>query len=320
MSRPVAGSDRTSGEMDTGNPVWVKPEIANARSDDVIMGQRYRRMGLRHTTETSHRADFYANPTVYDILHGPGTAADVTALVRIVRRFRPHAARKGSRWLEPACGTGRHLKVLARRAFRAIGFDVEPGMVDFARKSLAGLNAEVFTARMEDFARGRKGLRADVGFNLINTIRHLSSDAAMARHLRAMRTALQPSGVYVVGLSLSAYGLESPSEDVWTGSRGRTKVTQVVQYLPASGKGRGGRDERVISHMIVSSGARTRHVDSAYTLRSYSLEQWRRSVRDSGWTIEGVVDQDGRDIALGPLGYFVFVLGINGKRQSRTSR
>ena len=37
---------------------------------------------------------------------------------------------------------------------------------------------------------------------------------------------------------------EIPTEDIWIGRRGRCEVRQVVQYLPATGTGRGGRAER----------------------------------------------------------------------------
>jgi len=257
--------------------------------------------------------DFYSMPHAYDVLHGPGTAADVTALERLAARFCRSPSR-GRTWLEPACGTGRYLRVAARRGYRAIGFDLGPGMIAYAaaraERSPAARRPRFFVADMTDFDQGRRLPRVDLAFNLINTFRHLPTDRAALAHLGAVSRVLRRGGVYAVGLSLSAYDLESPSEDVWTGRRGGTSVHQVVQFLPPLGRrGDGRRAERVLSHLIIRRGGRAEeHVDSAYALRGYDLRQWRRLVRDADMEIAGVTDQAGDDAEPTEPGYFVFVL------------
>lgn len=257
-------------------------------------------------------ADFYADPVVYDILHASGTADEVNALETVARRFALSAMRRGATWLEPACGTARHLRLLKKRGKRVVGFDVEPAMIGYAKRSLA---RSAFEARLDDFLDVRPSLRGRVAlaFNLINTIRHADSDAEMLTHFDMIARALRPGGVYVVGLSLSLYGCESPTEDVWTGARGTTKVTQVVQYLPPAPGGKRDRDEQVISHLTIRTGRRTRDVDSHYVLRTYSLEQWHRLLARSALHIVGVVDQDGDEMDESPLGYAVYVLAPRSK-------
>lgn len=271
------------------------------------------------------RQDFYADALLYDILHQEGTSHDARVMTRIVRAHGP-ARPRGTplTLLEPACGSGRYLLALAKTGCRAAGFDFSPAMVRYARASArargVGGAVRVFAARMEDFALPA-AWRAHGAFNLINSIRHLESDAAMLAHLRCMRAALVPGGVYVVGLGLCAYGIETESEDVWTGSRVvggvRTRVTQTVQYLPAPEAGRDSarkalRMERVISHMTVTrgSGARReeRHIDSAYVLRSYNMDQWRAIVGRAGWEIVAVTDQDGLAARPSEPGYYLWVL------------
>ncbi len=262
---------------------------------------------------TTH-ADFYSLPRLYDILHAPGTAGDVRLLRRLRRLYAP--AHEGADvWLEPACGTARYLRHAARLGVRCVGFDIEPRMIAYAKRAqrAQAARARLFVARMEDFAQGRRIPAVTLAFNLINTIRHLADDRAMDRHLRSVAGVLRPGGVYVVGLSLCAYGLESITEDVWKGSREGTRVSQVVQYLPPAGsRGEAARAERVISHLTVRSGrgatARETHIDSTYVLRGYNLAQWREVVARAGLEIAAVTDGAGVAQRAREPGYYLFVL------------
>jgi SAM-dependent methyltransferase len=282
------------------------------------------------------RQDFYADALLYDILHAEGTAHDARVVTRLVRAYADGGApRTGGRvgaltgpliLMEPACGSGRYLLALAKKGHRAAGFDLSPAMIRFAKQQARArgfigtrttpARVRAFVARMEDFTLP-PAWRAHGAFNLINSIRHLSSDRAMLAHLRAVRRALLPGGVYIVGLGLCAYGLETESEDVWRGARTirgvRTRVTQTVQYLPAPPEGEHStrtrpRAEQVISHLVVTRGASERHIDSTYTLRSYNLAQWRGILERAGWSIAAVTDQDGLPTKPSEPGYYLWVL------------
>jgi SAM-dependent methyltransferase len=269
-------------------------------------------------TEPRASQDFYADPLVYDVLHGPGTASDVATLRRIARRFT--LPRQTQTWLEPACGTGRYLIRAASTGVRSIGFDLSPAMVAFAqdraRERGVGRRVKVSVASMESFveACGIKPRSVDFAFNLINTIRHLDSDHAMLAHLDEVAGVLRSGGAYAVGVSLCAYGLEPITEDTWSGKRAGLSVSQVVQYIPppASGadarRGAASRLERVISHMTVRRGRTESHVDSTYALRAYNLNQWLALIAKSPLEIAAVVDSDGDEAEPREPGYFVFIL------------
>ena len=71
---------------------------------------------------TGASQSLYADPTVYDILYTPGTAAEIDALERVERSLAGDRLRPDRLWFEPACGTGRCLRVAAGRGRRVAGF------------------------------------------------------------------------------------------------------------------------------------------------------------------------------------------------------
>lgn len=257
------------------------------------------------------KALFYFMPLVYDILHEPGTAAEVRGLRNIARRFvtsKPSAART---WLEPACGTGRYLRAAARHGIRTIGFDLAPEMVSYAQSRVP--SADIFRATMQSFARHVPKASVGFAFNMINTIRHLPSDRAMLEHFRDIARVLAPGGVYVVGISLTSYANEIPTEDIWIGKRGGIQVRQVVQYIPPeSRRGPRARHEACICHMTITkrSGRRVEEedLDFTYHLRCYNLEQWHKLIERSPLRVLATIDERGKDLPPAEPGYSIFVL------------
>jgi len=254
----------------------------------------------------STNVDFYDIPSLYDILHAHGTAAEVDGLERMTMRFVRTPATHMT-WLEPACGTGRYLRVAGARGTRVIGVDLAKPMLDYARKRMdnTGIDFALVEGDMRDLGDKVKPQSVDFAFNLINSIRHLESNEAMLEHFETIAKVLRPGGVYAVGLSLAAYGLEGETEDVWSGSRGRCRVNQVVQYQPP---GYGERFEHVTSHLTVTRPSGEKHYDSWYRLRTYNNKQWKRLLSDSAFGLEATVDEDGRDISISEPGYGIWIL------------
>lgn len=252
----------------------------------------------------------YDDPVIYDILHAPGTAEEVTCLERIEQRFVPSRAR--SVWLEPACGTARHLRLAAkrRRDRRVFGFDRSETMITDARARAdrAGLNDRC-TLSIDELKRFTPPARTKVSlaFTLINTFRHLPDDRAARAHMKRIAECLHPKGLYAVGLSTTGYGYEPPTEDVWTSARGACKVTQVVQYEPPQSEA-APRLERVTSHLTIETPSGARHADSSYTLRTYSLDQWLELISSTALALEATVDELARDADPAPCGYRVYLL------------
>jgi SAM-dependent methyltransferase len=248
----------------------------------------------------------YTDPEIYDILHWPGTRAEFRGIMRAAARVLGPGT--GSLTvLEPACGTGRLLRAAAEAGHRALGFDLAEPMVRYAAAKLgrhAGKRHRVFVADMTNFASVLGRTEVDVAFCPINTIRHLESDDAMVRHFEQIAAVLRKGGVYLVGLTSSMPRHEAPSEDIWTGTRGRVKVQQVVSFIPPAR----GRFERVHSHLMVTTSRGTEHRDSSYRLRCYTLEQWTRLLGASVLKPAGTFDADGETIEPPRLGYAVWAL------------
>lgn len=217
----------------------------------------------------------------------------------------PHSRRL---WLEPACGTGRYLRTARSQGINGIGFDLSPEMIAYARaraaRTQANAREQYFVGSMTDFA-SHLDRPISFAFNLINTIRHLGSDAEMLAHFEQIGQALAPRGVYAVGLSFSLYGHEQPSEDVWEGGRGQCRVQQVVQFTPPTR----GRHEQVISHLCVTTPEGEDHRTCQYTLRTYSAPEFTELIDRSCLRMLDVIDEEMNSIALPELGYATVVLG-----------
>ncbi|MFO7652781.1 MAG: class I SAM-dependent methyltransferase [Candidatus Krumholzibacteriia bacterium] len=259
----------------------------------------------------------YDDPSVYDVLQTPGTAREVDVIERVERGHggRRHRRDDPTTWFEPACGTGRYLRVAARRGHPVLGCDSEPAMVAYAGRRLArALAAGSAAAEATDSPRTvtarltvadmtdpqvvpRLGAAsADLALNPVNSIRHLTSDRAVLDHLTVVARILRPGGIYVVGISLEEGNWLGPDEDVWVGRRGRCRVRQVVNYLPPRDGGRP-RREVVLSHLVIERPRGVEHRDHRYVLRTYSRAQWRRLVARSSLHHEVSLDASGRVLA-----------------------
>jgi hypothetical protein len=144
-----------------------------------------------------------------------------------------------------------------------------------------------------------------VAFNLVNSVRHLESDGDLLAHFAQMARLLGPGGIYVVGISFTDYADELPAEDLWAGTRGRCRVTQLVNYLPPAP---GSRVETVISHLMIRRPSGSEHRDARYGLRCYDARQWRRVVGRSALRRLAALDGAGRPLPAGPVPYRLEIL------------
>lgn len=257
--------------------------------------------------------DWYDYPEWYDILHWPGTEEEADGLIQIAKQFCSSSKSDDLSFFEPACGTARHLRALGTHGHACVGLDSNEKMLTYGRERANALELGNFTLVNGDMTRfdsGDVGKNYDLAFCLANSIRHIQSDELLIRHLQNVRQTLRNGGAYAVGVGLTGYELESPSEDIWFGERAGTKVTQAVQYEPAT---REARTERVISQLCVIDDQSETHVSHEYDLHAMDASQWSSIVDESGFHVKGVVDDTGElvdwwDWESGAYGYGVFIL------------
>lgn len=210
--------------------------------------------------------NLYDRPGWYDALHAEGTASWADFLLALGVRH----GTGGRRWLEPACGTGRFFKPLARRGVRLTGYDLHPGAVAYARR-----RGDAVAGDMTSFLRPRT---FDLAFCLLGSLRHLLDERSARRHLELTRRSLKPGGVYVLGLDLCDYRFPEPDEEAWTAKRGRLALSDLVETVAPDPRT---RRERVI-HFLSAGG---RLYKSEYDLRSYDWPQFRRLFRSAGFRL-----------------------------------
>ncbi len=243
-------------------------------------------------SEIAEGGGLYVEPQLYDVVNAPDTAAEVRALERCARRFAARSG-PGSRWLEPACGTGRYLRALLRHGRRVTGYDPLPDMLAYAARRLArvGTDWQLRDARFTTPAAHLTDLAPfDVAFCPVNSLRHLRDDRAVLAHFEQIAALLAPDGVYLVGLDLHDSECR-PDEDVWESARGRLRVRQAIQYLPPEGRA---RVEQVVISMMVMRPRGTEYRNCTYPLRTYTEAQWSDLLDRSALRRTAVCDASGR--------------------------
>jgi len=235
----------------------------------------------------------YADPALYDLVHAEGTDDEVWLVARLAEL---HGCGIKTA-LEPACGTGRYLAGLLRRSWTVEGYDLSPVMLAFSRKRLAGWGKRVRLARGE-MTTYRPARKFGLILNVLSTFRHLMTEREALAHLRLMAGALEPGGIFILGLDLSIYGKDEPDEEVYECRQGGRRAMHVLMSVPAEPET---RRELIINFVTTPKKGKPGDVnvlESTYSLRSYSAAELAALIEKSPLRIEAVYGYDGRDAVL----------------------
>lgn len=233
----------------------------------------------------------YADPALYDLVHAEGTDDEVW-LMTYLAELHGGGVKTA---LEPACGTGRCLAGLLRRGWTVEGYDLAPGMLAFARKRLKGWGKRARIARGE-MASYRPKRRFGLIVSVLSTFRHLMTEREALAHLKLMAGALEPGGIFILGLDLSLYGQDEPDEEVWECRQGGRRAKHVLMSLPPE---RETRRERIINFVTTAGkGGKDNVLESSYDLRSYDAAELTALLAKTPLKIEAVYGYDGREAAL----------------------
>lgn len=215
------------------------------------------------------RGHLYDYPKYYDLVYGSDWKAEFDFLRAC---FERHAKRTVQRVFEPACGTGRLLIKLAAAGYEVSGNDLNPHAVAYCNARLArhGFPPSAFVGDMADFRVPRK---QDAAFNMINSFRHLPSDAAALRHLKCMAQALARGGLYVFGVHLTPTRGAPVGRESWSARRGNLAV---ISTLWSAGVDRKKRCEKVGMTFDVYTPTRRFRIVDEMDYRIYTAADIRR--------------------------------------------
>jgi SAM-dependent methyltransferase len=229
-------------------------------------------------------ASIYDYPVYYDLLFG----SDVAAELRFLKAaFRKHAGCTVKRVFEPACGTGRLLIKLARSGFVVGGNDLNPKAVDYcnARLTKYGLPATVKVGDMTNF---RVPAKFHASFNMINSFRHLATEAQAVAHLQCMAGAIARGGLYVLGLHLEPTACPPMQEEAWSARRGHLVVNS---HMWSKGIDRRRRLEMLGLHVDVFTPTRRLRIVDHMEYRTYKYQQFLSLLKKvPAWKIAGIYD------------------------------
>lgn len=133
---------------------------------------------------------FTKSQRFYDLIYSwkdyPAEAARLHAAIEDRKRS------PGSRLLDVACGTGKHLELLRDR-YEVEGVDLDPGMLAVARARLPGVPLHQGDFRHIDLDR-----RFDVVTCLFSSIAYARGTGELRQAVASMAAHLEPGGVLVV--------------------------------------------------------------------------------------------------------------------------
>ncbi len=128
---------------------------------------------------------------------------------------------------------------------------------------------------MSDFQVPR---RYDIGFNTINSFRHLDSERAARRHLQCMGEAIREGGLYLLGVHLTPTEVAPSETESWSARRGHLAINT---HMWTKDRDRKKRVERFGIRFDVHRPTGSIRIVDELVLRSYTPAQMKRLIRSS---------------------------------------
>lgn len=233
-------------------------------------------------------APYSTTAKVYDLLYAvirKDYAAEAQELHELVQGRSPGA----STVLDVACGTGAHLAHL-RRWYDVAGVDVEPAMLEQARRRLPEVPVDLADMRTLDIGR-----RFDAVVCLFSSVGYMRSAAELADAIAAMARHLTAGGVLVVDgwVRPEAWRDERPPHAV-SGRAGDLALARVTVSR------RDGRRTRMEMHHLVGTPDGVEHLVETHELTLFTDAEYRDAFAHAGLGVEVVPSpMDDRDRYVG---------------------
>lgn len=213
---------------------------------------------------------------------------EVSRVTALARRFgRSH----GRRWLDVACGTGRHLQYLRRR-YDVTGVDLSRPMLREARRRLPGVRLVRGDMRRFDLEE-----QFDVVSCLFSAIGYLRTEGDLSRAFRSFARHAAPGGVVLVApwIAPSQFrpghvSLDVYEEDATKIARGgyserRGMVSRISFDYLLGEAGRGFRHVHEVEELRLTPPKRLRQLLAGSGLRAIWVPPRRATPGDRGWLV-----------------------------------
>jgi SAM-dependent methyltransferase len=169
----------------------------------------------------------YSAPRYYEIAFDMNRKQEVDFLVHCFHRY---ARRPVKTVLDIACGTGPHLVRLGERGYRMSGLDLSAENIEFLRERTAhaGLRVSLHVADMTAFRLPRP---VDAAICMQDSQGHLLTNEAILAHLRCVKRALRPGGLYIFDRYMCSSWTQPARRWSWTRRHGKTTVRATFEAL-----------------------------------------------------------------------------------------
>lgn len=208
----------------------------------------------------------YDYPKYYDLIFASDWAAEFKFLKEC---FEQYSSKPVKRVFEPACGTGRLLVQFAKGSYEVAGNDLNEKAIEYCNERLVrqGFAPSAFVGDMANFTVKKK---FDAAFNLINTFRHLPTEATAEAHFKCVADALNKGGIYLLGLHLIPKTPQKCTSETWSARRGPLSVVSNLWSIELDLKK---RVERIGVTYDVSTPSRKFRIEDETIFRTYTAEQ-----------------------------------------------
>ncbi|MEY3176808.1 MAG: Cypemycin methyltransferase [Planctomycetota bacterium] len=213
--------------------------------------------------------DPYDAPRLWDLAFHDETRPEAEFLTAVALQ---HLNTSTPRTLEIGCGGGRQVLELARRGCHVSALDLNPHCVRFVQQRLkrAKLAADIQQQDMRDFRFPRP---FQLLHCLVNTFRHLLTEADARQHLQCAAAHLEPGGLYVLGLHLLPPDAAEFDCERWTVNHRQLRITTTIRVLEFS---RRKREELLRFSLKATQPGRIRRFQAEHRLRIYRADQFRK--------------------------------------------
>jgi len=211
-------------------------------------------------------------PSVYEVGFDWDASPEVDKLMLLARSHgvQPKSA------LELGCGVGRLVRALRQRVGYVCGIDLSSDMVNQGLACEGDIDLKV--GDMSDFNLAR---RFDLIHTSANTVRHVTTDAAIAGMWQCIAAHLEPGGLFIADLELGfkAEGVKLNRPSTWTISRKGTTVCVGWRVVGLPGKG-----DRCCTVQLVfeARGNICGTWSERFPLRTYDAPEFVRMAREEG--------------------------------------